>query len=181
MGNDVSSPSFSQSKYHASESSPRRSHHQPHTNHHTHSSHHAVHAPPGALPPNDQAGFFDRVKLALENRETYNEFLKVVNLFTQDIIDTAFLVKQSRSFLGDGELMRQWRDILGWDDKRERECRLRETQDAELSSWARGLGSAVAGVVLERPGRKDLNVRYGSYRKLPPSVRLHSLFHYLRN
>lgn len=131
-----------------------------------------MHAPPAALPSDDQAHFFDRVKHTLENRETYNEFLKVVNLFTQDIIDTAFLVKQSRSFLGDGELMRQWREILGWDDRRERESRLREAQEAELSSWARGLGSAVAGVVLERPGRKDLSVRYGSYRKLPPSVSL---------
>jgi paired amphipathic helix protein Sin3a len=93
-----------------------------------------------------------------------------VNLFTQDIIDTARLVKDSRSFIGDGELMRQWREILGWDERRERESWLREAQELELTAWARGPGSAVAGVVLERPGRKDLSIRYGSYRKLSPFV-----------
>lgn len=122
------------------------------------------------IPTNDQSQFFDRIKRALDSRETYNEFLKLVNLFTQDIIDTARLVKDSRPFLGDSELMRQWREILGWDEKRERENWLRESQEAELTAWARGPGSAVAGVVLDRPGRKDLNVRYGSYRKLPTSV-----------
>jgi paired amphipathic helix protein Sin3a len=66
--------------------------------------------------------------------------------------------------------MRQWREILGWDDSRERESWLRESQEMELTAWARGPGSVVAGVVLERPGRKDLSVRYGSYRKLSSSV-----------
>jgi len=36
-------------------------------------------------------------------------------------------------------------------------------------SWVFGLGGVggvVAGVVLERPGRKDLSVRYESYRML---------------
>ena len=68
--------------------------------------------------------------------------------------------------------MRQWRDILGWDDRRERESWLREVQEGELGVWAKGggVGGVVAGVVLERPGRKDLSVRYGSYRKLPASV-----------
>lgn len=132
-----------------------------------------MHVPAAVHPSND---FFDRIKHFLDNRDTYNEFLKVVNLFTQDIIDSASLVKRSRSFLGEGELMRQWREILGWDDRREKENWLRESQEVELSQWARGRGSAVAGVVLERPGRKDLSVRYGSYRKLPPSVSLALLY-----
>lgn len=93
-----------------------------------------------------------------------------MNLFTQDIIDTARLVKESRTFIGEGDLMRQWREILGWDDRRERESWLRESQEGELTAWAKGPGSTVAGVVLERPGRKDLSVRYGSYRKLPATV-----------
>jgi paired amphipathic helix protein Sin3a len=67
--------------------------------------------------------------------------------------------------------MRAWREILGWDDRRERESWLREVEEVELGAWARGpAGGVVAGVVLERPGRKDLSVRYGSYRKLPSSV-----------
>ena len=128
------------------------------------------------IPVNDQSQFFDRVKRVLDSRETYNEFLKLVNLFTQDIIDTARLVKDSRTFLGDTELMRQWREILGWDERRERESWLRESQEHELTAWARGPGSAVAGVVLDRPGRKDLNVRYGSYRKLSSSASLFFVF-----
>ncbi|KAE9392487.1 hypothetical protein BT96DRAFT_944593 [Gymnopus androsaceus JB14] len=94
----------------------------------------------------DPSHFFDRVKRALDSRETYNEFLKVVNLFTQGYIDTARLVKESRNFLvGDGELMRGWKEILGWDGRREE---------------VEGLGQQTV----------DLSARYGSYRKLPESV-----------
>ncbi|KZP17508.1 hypothetical protein FIBSPDRAFT_911970 [Athelia psychrophila] len=156
-GNDSPSLAHSHARHHQREASP------PHRSTH----HHHRHQPPPPAPPtNDQSQFFDRVKRVLDSRETYNEFLKLVNLFTQDIIDTSRLVKESRTFLGEGELMRQWREILGWDEKRERESWLREAQEVELSAWARGPGSGVAGVVLERPGRKDLSVRYGSYRKL---------------
>ncbi|KAI0341407.1 hypothetical protein BDW22DRAFT_1430067 [Trametopsis cervina] len=102
----------------------------------------------------DDSQFFDRVKRALDNRETYNEFLKVVNLFTQDIIDTARLVRESHTYLGDGELMAQFKEILGWDERRERYAGAEDV-------WTRPTG------VLDRPNRNQLNMRYGSYRKLP--------------
>lgn len=105
----------------------------------------------------DDSQFFDRVKRALENRETYNEFLKLVNLFVQDIIDTARLVREARNWLGDGELMAQFREILGWDDRRERYA---GSEDV----WTRPTG------VLDRPSRNQLILRHGSYRKLPASV-----------
>lgn len=105
----------------------------------------------------DDTQFFDRVKRALDNRETYNEFLKVVNLFTQDIIDTARLVRESRSYLGDGELLAQFKDILGWDERRERYAGAEDV-------WTRPTGA------LDRPSRNQLNLRHGSYRKLPASV-----------
>ena len=107
---------------------------------------------------NDEAHFFDRVKRALDNRETYNEFLKLVNLFTQDIINTTRLVREARSFLGDGELMAQFKEILGWDANKDRMNALEE-------SWTRPAG------VLDRPSRNQLHTRYGSYRKLPSNVR----------
>lgn len=113
---------------------------------------------------NDDAQFFDRVKRVLDTRETYNEFLKVVNLFTQGYIDTARLVKESRNFLGEGELMKQFRDILGWSEMKEREHFLVERQSP--NGWTRPI---VAGL-REIPGRADLKVQYGSYRKLPESV-----------
>lgn len=114
------------------------------------------HAPPPQQP--DDTQFFDRVKRTLDNRETYNEFLKVVNLFTQDIIDTARLIRESRTYLGEGELMAQFKEILGWDERRERYAIAEDI-------WTRPTG------VLDRPSRNQLNLRHGSYRKLPASVR----------
>ncbi|KAJ3998729.1 hypothetical protein F5050DRAFT_1805683 [Lentinula boryana] len=114
----------------------------------------------------DPSHFFDRVKRALDSRETYNEFLKVVNLFTQGHIDTARLVKESRNFLvGDGELMRGWKEILGWDRRKE------ESEGwGDVGEWTRPV---VVDEVIERPvpipGKVDLSAQYGSYRRLPES------------
>jgi len=131
------------------------------------SSHHPLPPPPPPrLPPSsDETQFFDRVKRVLDNRDLYNEFLKLVNLFAQDYIDTARLVKESRNFLGNTELYKQFRDILGWDDNKEREHFLSEQHTQ--SHWAK---PAVAGLP-ERPGRIDLSEKYGSYRKVSSSVR----------
>ncbi|KAH9887270.1 hypothetical protein C8Q73DRAFT_713400 [Cubamyces lactineus] len=107
-----------------------------------------------SLHPSDDRHFFERVKRAIDNRETYNEFLKLVNLFTQDIINTTRLVREARSFLGDGELMAQFKAILGWDDRK-------EWIAAEEEAWTRPMGA------LDRPSREQLHTRYGSYRKLP--------------
>lgn len=100
----------------------------------------------------------------MDNRDLYNEFLKLVNLFAQDYIDTARLVKESRNFLGNTELYVQFRDILGWDDKKEREHFLAEQHTQ--SSWTK---PAVAGLP-ERPGRIDFSEKYGSYRKVSARV-----------
>ena len=115
--------------------------------------------PSNSMHSNDEAHFFDRVKRALDNRETYSEFLKLVNLFTQDIINTTRLVREARSFLGESELMAQFKEILGWDSTKERMSALEE-------SWTRPMG------VLDRPSRNQLHTRYGSYRKLPAHVRI---------
>jgi paired amphipathic helix protein Sin3a len=104
------------------------------------------------------------VKRVLDNRDLYNEFLKLVNLFAQDYIDTARLVKESRNFLGNTELYVQFRDILGWDEKKEREHFLAEQHTQ--SSWTK---PAVAGLP-ERPGRIDFSEKYGSYRKVSARV-----------
>lgn len=126
---------------------------------------------PRAPAVSDDTQFFDRVKRALDNRETYNEFLKIINLFTQDFIDSARLVKESRSFLGDGELMKQFKDILGWNERKEREHYIAEQQSQH--SWTRPV---IAGVQ-NRPSRAELNLKYGSYRKLPESVSLFIVYY----
>src|SRR5690349_16898106 len=48
----------------------------------------------------EELAFFDRVKRTLNNKQTYNEFLKLLNLFSQDILDRKLLVERVESFLG---------------------------------------------------------------------------------
>ncbi|OCH88405.1 hypothetical protein OBBRIDRAFT_795302 [Obba rivulosa] len=162
---EAPSPSFTQ-RHVIVPASPRRTSQAVHgTPQHAH--HHPVQPLPvpvpaaaaqmqAAAPQADESQFFEHVKRALDNRETYNEFLRLVNLFTQDIIDMPRLVRESRTFLGESELMEQFRRILGWDERRERE----RIGDAE-SVWTRPMAA------LDRPSRDQLNLRYGSYRKLP--------------
>ncbi|KAH7918661.1 hypothetical protein BV22DRAFT_1076029 [Leucogyrophana mollusca] len=139
---------------------------QPHTDAGSPAFAHPTRLLPNAPPPHpalsDDTHFFDRVKRALNNRDTFNEFLKLINLFTQEFIDTARLVRESRNFLGDGELMRQFREILGWDEKRERERWALEEQQA----WSRPAGAGAAPL---RPGRMHSRLQEGSYRKMPAS------------
>ncbi|KAF5351246.1 hypothetical protein D9756_008445 [Leucocoprinus leucothites] len=108
--------------------------------------------------PADETHFFERVKRALDNRDTYNEFLKVINLFTQDYIDTARLVKECKHFLGDGDLYRQFKDILGWDELKEREYLMPEFQN----NWTKPTPVQLPS----RVSRIDPSVKYGSYRRL---------------
>ncbi|KAF8552138.1 hypothetical protein OG21DRAFT_1511850 [Imleria badia] len=117
------------------------------------------------VPNLDETHFFDRVKRAINNRDAFNEFLRLVNLFTQELIDTARLVREARNFLGDGELMRQFREILGWDDRRERERWLLEEQQQQ-QSWARAQGQSAPNMPL-RPGRINTGLQQGSYRRMP--------------
>lgn len=63
--------------------------------------------------------FFDKVKKAIGNKQTYNEFLKMLNLFSLDIIDKATLVERVESFIGDGhpELINWFKIFVGYEDK----------------------------------------------------------------
>ncbi|KAF8527835.1 hypothetical protein BU17DRAFT_73529 [Hysterangium stoloniferum] len=111
--------------------------------------------PPPEAQTIDDATFFERVRQFLDNRETYDEFLKLLNLFTQGLVDLRALVMQANSFLADSDLMGQFKEIVGWEEK--------ERRDMENSS-------PNAPKVVQRPSKADLTVRYGpSYRKLPPS------------
>ncbi|KAJ6513448.1 hypothetical protein C8R45DRAFT_963699, partial [Mycena sanguinolenta] len=120
-----------------------------------------------AVPEDSNAHvFFDRVKRYLDdNRETYNEFLKLVNLFTQDFIDTARLIKESRNFLGDGELLGMLRDIVGWDERKEKEYWMEE--QAAGNSWVRP--TIIGRNASVRTIKADQDVQFGSYRKIPAS------------
>lgn len=67
----------------------------------------------------EEMGFFDKVKKAIGNKQTYNEFLKILNLFSQDIIDRNTLVERVDGFIGEAhpELLRWFKMFVGYDDK----------------------------------------------------------------
>lgn len=108
----------------------------------------------------DEFGFFDRVKKYLDDRTTYTEFLKLLNLFTQEIIDVATLLEKSLLFIGGSdELVGAFRDLVGWDPVRDGRI---VGEDWIIDNEP----------VLERP-KVELHLMksFGpSYRKLPDSV-----------
>jgi len=84
-----------------------------------------VPALPSPIPPttssaatSEELSFFDRAKKAISNKNTFNEFLKLCNLFSQDLVDRTVLVHRARSFIGTNpELMKWFQDFIGYDEK----------------------------------------------------------------
>lgn len=80
---------------------------------------HAEQLSPAAQPKTymqtDEYIFFDRVRRFLDNRDVYDEFLRLINLFTQGFIDGRTLLQRGEHFLGHSELMTKFRDIVGID------------------------------------------------------------------
>lgn len=128
------------------------------------SSSRAHHLPPPPAPeataPN-KLMFFDRAKRALEGREIYEEFLKLLTLFSKDILDIKTLLERSKAFLGDGDLMAEFKELLSWDTKQD------NPEDGPPGSIRTGPPEALAATVVE-DGLSP------SYRRLPDSVRYHS-------
>lgn len=56
----------------------------------------------------EEIDFFDKARRTINNKATYNEFLKIVNLFSQDIIDAKTLVEKSEPFLGKNKELLDW-------------------------------------------------------------------------
>lgn len=69
--------------------------------------------------PQDKLLFFDRAKKSLEGREVYGEFLKLLDLFSSEIIDLRTLVDRAKGFLGEGELWADFKNLLAWDDRQD--------------------------------------------------------------
>jgi len=101
--------------------------------------------------------FFDRAKKALETREVYDEFLKLLSLFHKDVIDAKTLAKRAQVFLGDGELLAQLKELMGLDDKAE------SVEHGPPGSVRTGPPEALSAVIMD-------DGEGPSYRKLPESV-----------
>lgn len=66
----------------------------------------------------DEVLFFDRVRKALDTREVYEEFLKLLHIFSKDIIDVRTLVERAELFLGDGDLFVEFKKLMAYEDPR---------------------------------------------------------------
>ncbi|KAF9433156.1 Transcriptional regulatory protein sin3 [Entomortierella beljakovae] len=68
----------------------------------------------------EELAFFDRVRRFLGNKQTYSEFLKLLNLFSQDILDRKLLVEKVETFLSPNKELLEWfKAYVGWDGKDE--------------------------------------------------------------
>lgn len=104
---------------------------------------------PEPLPPtitsgatNEEIAFFDRVKKFIGNKQTMNEFLKLCNLFSQDLIDKNVLVHKVASFIGGNpELMNWFKRFVHYDGRDEVIQNKPKAPDARVAlSNCRGLG-----------------------------------------
>jgi paired amphipathic helix protein Sin3a len=71
----------------------------------------------GPASPQDELLFFERAKRALEARDVYDDFLKLLNMYTRDIIDLKTLVVRAEKFLADDTLLIQFKRLVNWDDR----------------------------------------------------------------
>jgi histone deacetylase complex regulatory component SIN3 len=67
---------------------------------------------PAVRTTHDEPIFSDRAKRNLESKETYEEFLELLNMYLQDTIDAEVFVNmpQGQVCLSDGDLFWQFRD-----------------------------------------------------------------------
>ena len=107
----------------------------------------------------DEVAFFERVKKHIDDRAAYVDFLKLLNLYTQDVIDIGTLVDRVTLFLGgQPELLAAFKTLTGY--------------DMGKHGWLENEEPVLENVPALERERFDLSTRrsYGpSYRKLPDS------------
>lgn len=67
----------------------------------------------------EEISFFDKVKKAIGNKQSYNDFLKILNLYSQEIIDKRTLVERVNGFIGDShpDLFNWFKSFVGYEEK----------------------------------------------------------------
>jgi paired amphipathic helix protein Sin3a len=105
----------------------------------------------------DRLLFFDRAKKSLEGRELYDDFLKLLDLFSKDVINMKMLVQQASTILDDQQLLTEFKELIGWDD------RDHNVENGPPGSIRTGPPEALSALPAE-------DGEGPSYRKLPESV-----------
>jgi len=90
----------------------------------------------------EELAFFDRVKKFIGNKNTMTEFLKLCNLYSQDLIDKNLLVLRVQNFIGTNpELFAWFKNFVGYDGKDEIiENKARSVSGRVTLNNCRGLG-----------------------------------------
>ncbi|KAF2634946.1 paired amphipathic helix protein Sin3a [Massarina eburnea CBS 473.64] len=104
-------------------------------------------AQPEPMPPSttttpnqEELAFFDRVKKFIGNKGTMNEFLKLCNLFSQDLIDKNLLLYRAQSFIGGNQELFAWfKKFLG-EEEEQQSTRPRTVNSRVALSNCRSLG-----------------------------------------
>ena len=104
----------------------------------------------------EELAWFERIRKFLADKKTYNEFLKLCNLFSQELIDKNLLMHHAHSFIGANVELTNWfKNFIEYDGRDEVIVnRPRIPGDKVVLSNCRGLGP--------------------SYRLLPKRERLRS-------
>ena len=65
----------------------------------------------------EELGLFDRIKRYIDDKATYQEFLKLLNLYTAEIIDMPTLLEKAFLFIGgNDEIFGLFREFVGEQD-----------------------------------------------------------------
>jgi paired amphipathic helix protein Sin3a len=91
-------------------------------------------------PNQDELAFFDRVKKFIGNKNTMNEFLKLCNLFSQDLIDKSLLIYRAQAFIGGNQELFAWFKKFMGDDEEQQKSRPKIVNSRVSLSNCRSLG-----------------------------------------
>lgn len=125
----------------------------------------------------DEVAFFDKVKKFIDDKVVYHEFLKLINLFVQDMIDTKTLLDRAQLFIGDApEVWATFQRVVGVDS----EGRIPPNPASIQGGYGFGGMIGIDNLMVENTPmldrvKPDMNLASAnqvgpSYRQLPRSV-----------
>lgn len=77
-----------------------------------------IQPPEDAVALSDEVTFFDRVKRFIGNKQVYAEFLKILNLYSHDLLSTSELVSKVEFYLENSKELFDWfKSFVGYEEK----------------------------------------------------------------